>query len=79
MPRFHFDIIENGRVIADEEGREFDNVAAVRREAVETGASIARDVFMSGKGEHVVVDVRTDGMPILKVSISLVVEDLSQA
>ena len=75
MPRYHFHIRENGRLIKDEEGQEFHNRAAVRKEAVETGASIARDVFMSGSTSLVIVDVRSEDQTCLKVSISLSVEE----
>jgi hypothetical protein len=75
MPRFHFHIKENGRLIEDEEGQDFEDDDAVRREALETGASIARDAFISGSASEVIVDVRQAEMPVLKVLISLVVED----
>jgi len=75
MPRHHFHIRENGRLIKDEEGQEFHNRAAVRKEAVETGASIARDVFMSGSTSLVIADVRSEDQTCLKVSISLSVEE----
>ena len=75
MPRFHFHIEENGKRIADEEGQEFRDTAAVRKEAIATGASIARDAFMSGSACRVVVDVREDGSPRFKVSITLAVEE----
>ena len=74
MPRFHFHIIEDGRVIEDEEGQELPEAEAVRREAVETGASIARDAFIRGSASQVIVDVRRDDEQYLKVSISIVVE-----
>jgi hypothetical protein len=74
MPRFHFHIIEDGRVIADEEGQELPEAEAVRREAVETGASIARDAFIRGSASQVIVDVRRDDEQYLKVSISIVIE-----
>ena len=75
MARFRFHIHENGRFIEDEEGQEFDDDRAVRREALETGASIARDVFISGTAKKVVIDVRNEDAPFLKISISLVVEE----
>jgi hypothetical protein len=75
MPRYHFHIRENGRLIRDEEGQEFQDREAVRKEAVETGASIARDAFMSGSARLVVVDVERDEQTCLKVSISLSVEE----
>jgi hypothetical protein len=75
MSRFHFHIHENGRLIPDEEGQEFADGADVRREAVTTGASIARDAFISGAACRVVVDVREEDAPFLKVSITLHIEE----
>jgi hypothetical protein len=77
MPRFHFHIHENGRLIRDDEGQEFSDGNEVRKEAVATGASIARDAFMSGTARRVIVDVREEDAPFLKVSITLDVEDES--
>ncbi len=75
MPRFHFHIEENGSLIPDEEGREFPDGNEVRKEAIATGASIARDAFMTGAACRVVVDVREENAPYLKVSITLDVEE----
>jgi hypothetical protein len=75
MPRFHFHVKDNGNFIEDEDGQEFTDTESVRREAVETGASIARDAFVSGSAQQVIVDVRQGDVPFLKVSISLYVED----
>jgi hypothetical protein len=75
MPRYHLHIRENGRLIRDDEGQEFLNKDSVRKQAVETGASIARDVFMNGSAKLVVVDVRKEDRICLKVSISLSVEE----
>ena len=74
MPRFHFHIVEDGRVITDEEGQELTARDAVRREAVETGASIARDAFIRGSASRVIVDVRSGDQQFFKVTISLTVE-----
>jgi 1,2-phenylacetyl-CoA epoxidase PaaB subunit len=75
MPRFHFHVKETENFIEDEDGQEFTETESVRREAVETGASIARDAFVRGSAQRVIVDVRRGDMPFLKVSISLDVED----
>jgi hypothetical protein len=75
MPRFHFHIHENGRLISDDEGQEFLDGREARKEAVETGASIARDAFIAGSAFRVVVDVREEDAPFLKVSITLDVEE----
>jgi hypothetical protein len=75
MPRFHFHIEENGRLIPDEEGQEFFDGDQVRKEAIATGASLARDAFMTGSACRVVVDVREENAPFMKVSITLDVEE----
>jgi hypothetical protein len=74
MPWFHFHIIEDGHVIADEEGQELPETEVVRREAVEAGASIARDAFIRGSASRVIVDVRSGDQQFLKVTICLTVE-----
>jgi hypothetical protein len=78
MPRFHFHIEENGRLTSDEEGQVFADGREVRKEAVATGASIARDAFMTGSACRVVVDVREEDEPFLRVSITLEVEEPPQ-
>ena len=78
MPHFHFDISEDGQLTRDDEGRDFADLKAARKEAVETGASIARDAFMSGSADHVVIDVREDHAPSLKISITLDVENAAK-
>jgi hypothetical protein len=75
MPRFHFDIREDGRFIPDDKGQEFAHGTAARKEAVTTGAAIARDAFVAGSAKRIVVDVREDGTPFMKVSITLDVEE----
>ena len=74
MPRFHFHIVEDERVVKDEEGQVFSENEAVRREAVETGASLARDAFIRGSASRVIVDVRSGDQQFFKVTISLTVE-----
>jgi len=78
MPRFHFDIREDSRLTRDEDGQNFASVAVARKEAMLTGASIAREAFVAGSADHVVVDVREDEhTPCLKISITLEVEELA--
>ena len=74
MACFHFDIHENDRFIADEEGRHLDDEERVRELAVTTGASIARDAFVEGSANRVVIDVRKDDAPFMRVVISLSLE-----
>jgi hypothetical protein len=75
MARFHFHIEENGRLIPDEEGKEFFSGDQVRKEAIATGASIAREAFMTGSPCRVVIDVREEDAPFLRVSITLDIEE----
>lgn len=76
MPRFHFDVHEDGQLFLDEDGQDFANVDVARKEAVLTGSSIARDAFVAGHADHVVVNVREDEQaPCLKVSITLEIEE----
>jgi uncharacterized protein with GYD domain len=79
MPRFHFDISEDDHFTRDDEGQEFADIKAARSEAVKTGTSIARDSFMSGMADHVIINVRDDDAQLLKISITLDVEDTAQA
>ncbi|MGX4805590.1 DUF6894 family protein [Bradyrhizobium guangdongense] len=78
MPRFHFDIHEDSRLITDEDGQNFADMEGARKEAMLTGASIAREAFVAGSAGHVVVDVREDEhAPCLRISIRLEVEKIS--
>ena len=79
MPHFNFHIVENGRFIADERGQDYSNGDAARKEAVATGASIAREAFMAGSASRVVVDVRENGAPFLTISITLDVEETADS
>ena len=74
MAYFHFDIRENDRLIADEEGRHLDDDERVRELAVTTGAAIARDAFVEGSASRIVVDVRRENAPFMRVVISLFLE-----
>ena len=75
MPKFHFDIEDDGRITRDDEGRDFAHGNDVRKEAVATAVEIARDAFISGSARRVVVDVHENGTAFIKVSITLDVEE----
>jgi hypothetical protein len=78
MPRYHFHIREDSHLIRDDEGQEFVDAASARREAVAAGAAIARDAFTAGSADRVVIDVREDDAPVVKVSITLDVEETAK-
>jgi uncharacterized protein DUF6894 len=77
MTRFYFHIHEYGFTTKDEDGREFLKEEDARKEALDTGASLARDAFITGSVRQVVIDVREEGMPFLRVSFSLDINESS--
>jgi hypothetical protein len=58
--------------------RKFSDPDSARQEAIETGATIARDTFILGGTHHVVIDVRQDDAPFLTVSITMDVEEKAE-
>jgi hypothetical protein len=71
MSRFHFDIQENDRFIADEDGSDFEDEEQVRQLALATGISIARDAFVEGSANRIIIEVRKDDARFMRVAISL--------
>ncbi len=75
MPRFHFDLRENGVVVKDDDGAELADEKAAERQAIETATSVARDAFIRGCTDKVLVEVRaSDREPCIKVAVTLKVE-----
>jgi hypothetical protein len=78
MARYFFDVRDGDRVIADPDGLEFADLAAVREEAATALAEMARDSLPTTTRRRMSIDVRTDAdVPILRASLSFDVEDLS--
>jgi hypothetical protein len=73
--RYYFHIAEDGRFIEDEDGQEFSDEHAARKEAIEACASIARDAFIKGTARRIELDVRQENTPVLKIVISLAIEE----
>jgi hypothetical protein len=48
MPRYYFDLHDNGVVTADEEGEELPDIAAVEREAAGLAADLTGDLLKNG-------------------------------
>jgi len=75
MPRFYFDLREDGTYSPDDEGLEFPNLDAAEREAATAAACIARDRLPNGKSREIVMEVRDgDRQQLLTVTVSLHVE-----
>jgi hypothetical protein len=76
MPRFHFHLQEDNRLIEDEVGLELSDEASARRQAMQAACAMARDLFVNSQAQRLVVDLRQDGgSPVVKIIISLVVEE----
>src|SRR4051812_18746160 len=75
MPRFFFDVRENGTVSPDEEALEFPDLDAAEREAAVAASAIARDRLPNGRSREIVMEVRDgDRQHLLTVTVSLHVE-----
>ncbi len=81
MPRYFFDIFENGRHTPDEEGTELPNVATVRLEAMRALPAIARDeVPKDGDRQAFTVLVRDEaGKPTYSATLTFAGLWLGQA
>src|SRR5215210_9102847 len=79
MPRFYFDLRENGTFIEDEEGMSLPDLAAAKYEAAVTAAEIGRDRLPEGALQSVTIDVRDEnGDNLLSVTVSLTVAQPAQ-
>ena len=76
MPRFHFHLQEDSRLIEDEVGLELSDEASARCQAMQAACAMARDLFVNSQAQRLVVDLRQDGgSRVVKIIISLVVEE----
>jgi hypothetical protein len=58
VPKFYFDVCQDGQLYSDEDGQELADIDAAEIEAAEAGAAIARDVFPKKRGGELVIQVR---------------------
>jgi hypothetical protein len=76
MPRFHFHLQEDNRLIEDEVGLEVSDEASARGQAMQAACAMARDLFVNSEAQRLLVDLRRDGgSPVVKIIISLAVEE----
>ena len=79
MPRFYFDLRENGTLIEDEEGMEVADVSAAETEAVKTAVEMARDRLPGSKLSSITIDVRDrNGDHVLTATATLEVKRASR-
>jgi hypothetical protein len=62
MPRYFFDINEDGIEFSDHEGVELDDEAAARAEASRIASDVARDHLIDLSSSKIEVRVRDDGI-----------------
>jgi hypothetical protein len=79
MPRYYFDIRDEGDLTIDEEGMEFSDTQAVQEEAARSLADMARDEVRSGtipsKNRHMAIEVRDDGGPLFAVKFTFEIDN----
>ena len=75
MPRFYFDVREGTSFTPDEEGLQFDNLAAAEREAAVAAAEIGRDHLPKGDSREVMLEVMNEHRErVLTVKVSMEVD-----
>jgi hypothetical protein len=60
MPRFYFDVRDDGSFTSDDEGREIDTLDAAELAAAEAAAEIGRDRLPMSDVRKVTVEMRDD-------------------
>ncbi len=79
MSRFYFDVEDGDNFTRDEEGLELPGVKAAEDEAAKTLPGIISDSLPNGD-RRVMMTVRDEaGHPVLRLSLTLVVERLDQS
>jgi hypothetical protein len=74
MPRFYFDVRQDGKVIADDEGEELPDTAAAISEASLAATQLAKERLRSPR-DTLVVEVRDEqGQPVVRAKVLLDVE-----
>jgi hypothetical protein len=72
MPRYFFDIVEEGFAMRDEEGSEMSGLEAAEVEAITTAASIGKDIFPKiRRTSGVLVRVRDEHALAFEVEVCL--------
>ena len=61
MPLYHFDTIEDGDLVPDDEGLEFTNLAVACDEAVRALGEMARDKLRCRDRQEIAISIRNGG------------------
>jgi hypothetical protein len=76
MPRYYFDVQEDGQLVADSEGEELSDIAEVEREAALAAIHLAKERLL--RPDSLMNEVRDDkGVPVVRANVSLDVARIS--
>jgi hypothetical protein len=80
VPRFYFDVQENGKFNRDDEGLECRDLKAAERMAAESAASLAKDALPKGRIREIAVEVRDErNRRRLRVTVAMTTERMLSA
>ena len=74
MPRYYFDLSDSAGLIVDDEGLELRDLDAVQAEAARALGGMVWDagrIFKGSKAHQMVIDVRNDAGPVMRVRLAL--------
>jgi hypothetical protein len=78
MPRFYFDVRDNGNVLRDHEGLEFAGMEEARSEAARAAGEMLKDVLPDGRERTITVEVRGESRgPLFGVRVVFAVEPIA--
>jgi hypothetical protein len=82
MPRYYFDLWEDGDVAVDDEGMELRDIKAAREEAARSLGDMARDAFSRSSRNtfthDMAIEVRDAAGPVLQVKLSLAISQANR-
>jgi hypothetical protein len=74
MPRYFFDVVEDGTTFPDEEGLEFSDLDAARADVLRSLGELAREKFHRDR-QSLIIRVRNGGEePVWTASLTLRIE-----
>jgi hypothetical protein len=72
MPLYHFDTVEEGELITDDEGLEFTSLDVACDEAIRALGEIARDKLRRQDRQEITISIRDSGVtPLFTASLLL--------
>ncbi|WP_036345915.1 hypothetical protein [Microvirga sp. BSC39] len=72
MPRFYFDVREDGEIIPDQEGLECESLDAAEHLAAVSAADIGRDLLPKGNAREITIEVKDgDGFLLVTVTVAM--------